>query len=116
MHNVGVTLQLVSAQKDVYASVRNTRELPRDVDAWDTDKERIYYRFHILSSYHYNYMSFMCMADFCYFQLHYQVIPKIEVRKQLEFRFFGDLGIFEKQHLKAIWSSISGIAWAWNYW
>ncbi len=58
---------------------------------WNTDKERIYYRFHILESSHYNAYVINVYGRFVlYFYLHYQVIPKIacmflksyEVRKQ----------------------------------
>ncbi len=61
----------------------------------------------------------MCMADLCYifnyiikWFLKSPVFSKpYEVRKQLEFLIFLDIfGFLKNKHLKAIWSSISGIA------
>ncbi len=63
---------------------------------WDAGKERIYYRFHILLSSHYNAYVINIYGRFVlYFHLHYQVIPKIayvfskpyEVRKQFELKY-----------------------------
>ncbi len=100
---------------------------------WNTGKERIYYRFHILWSSYYNiYARFVL-----YFHLHYQMITEIAsvFLKPYELQFFFNwrmhtfeqiwrqksiLGFLKKKPLKALWPSqiavnIGHCIWAWNY-
>ncbi len=87
---------------------------------WDAGKERIYYRFHILLSSHYNAYVINVYGRFVlYFHLHYQVIPKIayvfskplEVRKQFELKYVFCRHILLNSSYMMFNSAITIVTW-----